>query len=76
MRPNPHYTTARKIRKSRVTGVYTTHAARKMRRRETYRTVMTKGVEVGKDVLWGGIFFVAIWTVIIGVVIAGLLVIN
>lgn len=76
MRPNPHYTRARKIRKNRVTGVYVTHEARRLRRHKTYRTALTRGREVAKDVLWGGLFFIGIWVAIITVVVGGLVLVG
>lgn len=74
--PNPHYTRARKIKKHPVTGVYTTHAARKLRRRATYRAALAKTTEYGKDVAWASFLFVLIWIGILGVVIGGLLVLG
>lgn len=75
MRPNPHYTQARRIRKNRQ-GVYVTHAARKLRRHRTYRDVLTRTAEVGRDVLWGGLFFIGLWVVVITVVVGGLVLIG
>lgn len=72
--PNPHYTRARKIKKHPVTGVYTTHEARKLRRRATYRVALEKTTEYGKDAAWGAAFFVGIWVFIGVVVIGGLMI--
>jgi len=69
--PNQHYTKARKIRRNRA-GVYTTHTARRMRRRAAYRRVLTHTREIGKDALWGFLFFVTIWAAVITVVVGGL----
>jgi hypothetical protein len=75
-RPSPHYTRAKRIRKHPVTGVYSTAAARKLRRRNAYRVALAGVREYGKDVLWGTIFFIGIWVAIIIVVVAGLLLVG
>lgn len=73
--PNPHYTKARKIRKNRQ-GVYVTHEARRMRRKQAYRTALTRGIEYGKDAAWGGLFFLGFWVVVPTIIIVGLVLIN
>ena len=70
--PNTHYTRARKIKKGR-NGVYVTKAARQLRRQRRYQAWAAEGRKVGKDVLWGGLFFTAFW-VTLGVVVVGYLV--
>lgn len=74
--PNRHHTTARKIRKHRVTGVYVTHEARKLRRRRAYREALMKSREYGKDVFWGTVFFLSLVVGATTLVVGGLLVIN
>jgi hypothetical protein len=71
--PNPHHTRARKIRKNRA-GVYVTHEARRMRRRERYRATVARTREYGKDFLWGTLFFAGLWALVSVLVLGGLLV--
>lgn len=70
MPPRTYYA-PRKIKRGR-NGVYTTHTARKLRRRNAYRVALAKGKEYGKDALWGAVFFTSIWVGILVVVIGGL----
>lgn len=70
--PNQHWTSAKRVRRHPVTGVYTTHAARKLRRAHARRRALAQTREVTKDVLWGAAFFISIWVGVLVVVAVGL----
>jgi hypothetical protein len=72
--PSTHYTKARKIKKHRVTGVYVTHDARRLRRQHAYRATLAKGVEYGKDAAWGALFFTALVVGSGSLIVGGLMV--
>lgn len=72
--PNAHYTRARRIRRHRLTGVYTTHEARRLRRRRVRREAVTRGREYAKDALWGALFFLGIWVGVFTLVGVGLVI--